>query len=86
MIESEMWRFQPEALRKRYPKGTVIRLYTMDKEPDMPDGLLGRVTYIDDIGQIHMAWENGSTLALMEGIDCFKAISRPEKHKDEPCR
>lgn len=78
--------FQPESVRQRYPKGTVIRLYSMDKEPDMPEGLTGTVTMVDDIGQIHMVWENGSTLALMEGVDCFQAISRPTKKRNEPSR
>lgn len=53
-------------LRAKYPEGTKIILHAMSGEPTMRDGLRGTVTYIDDIGQIHMKWENGSRLALIE--------------------
>jgi hypothetical protein len=32
----------------------------------MSYGLKGTVMSVDDIGQIHVNWENGSTLALTE--------------------
>lgn len=67
-------------LRKRYPQGTKICLDHMEGEPQMPSGLKGEVFHVDDAGQIHVQWENGSTLALVPGIDTFykegKAKSR----------
>ena len=38
-------------------------------------GLLGTVKSIDDTGQIHVAWDNGSTLAL-NSDDSFQAIEQ----------
>jgi len=64
-----------ELLKKAYPKGTRIRLYKMVGEDQMPYGLEGDVTFVDDIGQIHMNWDNGSTLALQDH-DSFSIISR----------
>ena len=52
---------QVEQLRMRYPKGTRLCLDFMD-EPGMSPGLQGTVEFIDDAGQIHMHWENGSLL------------------------
>jgi len=63
-----------ELLRLAYPKGTKIRLCEMVGEPQMPYGLEGTVHHIDDIGQIHVNWENGSSLALQDH-DTFSVIS-----------
>lgn len=58
-------REQIERLKERYPAGTVVRLGQMEGEHQMPSGMEGKVTGVDDIGQIHVEWENGSTLALV---------------------
>ncbi len=64
-----------DALRERYPKGCRVQLVKMD-DPyrDMPPGLKGVVTGVDDTGSIHVNWENGSSLAVVYGEDeCRKA-------------
>lgn len=53
----------------------------MDGEPDMPAGLTGEVTLVDDIGQIHVQWENGRTLALSPELDDFQVIRVPQKDR-----
>ena len=45
----------------------------------MAKGLKGTVTHVDDAGQIHMKWENGSSLALNVGVDTFKKVEPEEK-------
>ena len=50
-------------IKEMYPKGTPIRLYSMEGEQSVPPGSRGVVDHVDDIGQIHMKWENGSCLA-----------------------
>jgi hypothetical protein len=67
-----------ESLKKQYPKGTKIELHAMPGEDRMPPGLKGEVRFVDDAGQIHTAWENGSSLALIPGEDSFSVISEPE--------
>ena len=62
-----------ERIREDYPPGSHVKLIEMKGEPQMPYGLKGTVTSIDDIGQIHVRWENGSTLALTEE-DSFKKV------------
>ena len=36
----------------------------------VPPGTLGEVTMVDDAGTIHTNWSTGSSLGLIEGIDC----------------
>ena len=63
-----------QKLKEQYPKGTVVRLKEMEQEPEMLRGLLGTVQFVDDIGQIHVEWENGSSLALNQDVDRFEVI------------
>ncbi len=65
--------YNPEKLRRRYPAGSEITLEYMEGQPQMHKGLKGKVTFIDDIGQIHVDWENGSTLELNPELDKFQA-------------
>ena len=70
---------QLQALRERYPAGTRIRLNHMDDPyAPVPDGTVGEVQYVDDAGNIHMVWENGRTLSLIEGVDDFTIIKEEE--------
>ncbi len=63
-------------LRKQYPVGTKIQLISMrdEKHPILP-GTIGEVTHIDDLGSIHMKWQNGSSLALIPEVDSFKVMA-----------
>lgn len=65
-----------EQLRKQYPKGTKLQLISMrnEKYPILP-GTIGEVTHIDDLGSIHMKWQNGSSLALIPEVDSFKVVA-----------
>lgn len=66
-------------IREKYPEGTVIELEYMAGEPQMPEGLRGRVDHVDDSGQIHVRWDNGSSLALHEDEDSFRKVNVQEK-------
>ena len=76
-------REQVENLRQRYPVGTRIVLHRMDDPyAPIPPGTKGTVT----MGQIGVAWDNGSGLSLVPGEDCFSKVSGPEKTKPKPHR
>lgn len=66
-------------IREMYPEGTQIVLTEMRGENQMPYGLKGSVKFVDDAGQIHMKWENGSSLALNINEDTFEKVEAPEK-------
>jgi len=67
---TQMKRISENELKKKrvlFKKGTVIELIKMnDPYVDMPKGLKGVVTHVDDIGTIHTNWENGSSLGVCD--------------------
>lgn len=64
-----------EITKQHYPKGTRIELISMnDPFAPVPSGTKGTVECVDDMGQIHMKWDNGRTLALIPGEDSFRKI------------
>jgi hypothetical protein len=46
----------------------------MDDEQAPPAGTKGKVIHVDDIGSIHIAWETGSTLAVVPGVDMVRKL------------
>lgn len=75
-------RQQVESLRERYPVGTCVVLHHMDDPyAPVPPGTKGTVTYVDDMGQIGVNWDTGSSLSLVPGEDSFAKVSEPEKTK-----
>lgn len=74
ILEVVRMRKEVERLRKKYPEGTIVRLFSMTGEPQMQEGLIGTVRVVDDIGSIHVHWENGSTLALIPDEDDFEIV------------
>lgn len=63
-----------ERLRKTYPVGAKVELVRMDDVQAPPVGTRGVVEFIDDIGTIHVKWENGSSLGVVYGEDLCKVI------------
>lgn len=64
-----------EDLRKKYTKGTRVELVKMDDPYAPPKGTKGTVTGVDDTGSIMVSWDNGSSLAVINGIDKCKILN-----------
>ena len=66
-----------EYYKKIYPAGTRIKLISMD-DPYSPvkSGMTGTVIHVDDMGTLHMKWDNGRTLGLCPDMDSFTVIGR----------
>ena len=62
-------------IREQYPPGTRIRLNSME-DPYAPiaPGTEGVVDFVDDIGTIHMKWNNGRSLGIVPGEDSFSVL------------
>ena len=67
--------FELEIRRMEYPRGTRVILEDMDDIQAPPSGTKGEVQYVDDMGQIHVKWDNGSGLALIPGVDKFSRVN-----------
>lgn len=65
-------------IKEKYVSGTKIELIKMyDLQAPLPK-TIGKVAYVDDVGTVHVDWENGSALGLVIGIDEFKIIYEQE--------
>lgn len=64
-----------EMLRDRYPEGCRVELVCMnDPYTRLVPGDQGEVVFVDDIGTIHVAWDNGSSLGVAYGEDVIKRL------------
>ena len=69
-----------EALREKYPKGCRVELVKMDNPyREMPLGMQGVVTGVDDSGSIHVDWQNGSSLAVIFREDECRRVEDAER-------
>ena len=61
-------------LRKEFPVGARVELLKMIDVQAPPMGTLGFVTGIDDLGTVHVLWDNGSSLGVAYGEDKCRVI------------
>ena len=66
-------------LKEYYTTGTRVMLIRMrDPYTDLRQGDRGTVSFVDDIGSIHVNWDRGSNLAVLFGEDQFVKIEEGE--------
>ncbi len=71
-------------LKKEYPKGTRLSLISMDDPyTDLVCGDRGTVRNVDDIGTIHMSWDNGRALGLVYGVDSYRKLTPEELAQEQ---
>lgn len=46
----------------------------IDEAATRMKGVCGTVVSVDDIGQLHVAWDNGSSLAINPEVDSFSLV------------
>ena len=74
-----MTQHEVEMIKDKFQSGMRILLHEMRGEPRMYDGLEGMIESVDDIGQIHVRWDNGSSLALNYEEDSFELADAPNR-------
>jgi hypothetical protein len=57
-----------------YAGDRIELVYTEDPYTELLPGDQGTVRGVDDIGNILIQWDNGSTLSMIPGIDEIKKI------------
>ena len=69
-----------QKIRQRFPIGTRVQLLTMeDPYTTLKPGATGTVAFIDDIGTIHVNWDQGGTLGIIYGVDRVVRISKQRR-------
>ena len=80
-------REQVESIRKNYPPGTRVMLNNMNDPYSLVElGTRGTVRYVDDAGQIGVAWDNGGGGALIPGEDSFRKLTQQEIAQEQGMR
>lgn len=66
-----------QRIKENYPQGTKIKLLKdmLEEKYPVKAGTIGIVDHVDDIGTIHMTWENGRSLGLIPNLDSFEVVS-----------
>jgi Domain of unknown function (DUF4314) len=65
-----------------YPVGTrVLLVRTTDEYTRLQPGATGTVNFIDDLGTIHVRWDDGSSLGIVPAFG--DVISKEEEGYDE---
>ena len=75
MTRQERINRQIKSLRESFPAGCRVELLRMDDAQAPPVGTLGTVKAVDDIGTIHVAWDNGSSLGVLLGVDDCRKVN-----------
>ena len=75
-----------EYIRERYPAGTRVILHAMGDLQAPPPGTGGTVVYVDDAGQIGVAWDSGRCLSLIPGVDSFRKLTQQEIAQEQGTR
>lgn len=85
LVINEFLKLEREAKRykEQYPKGTRLELISMEDPQAVPPCTRGTVQFVDDIGSIHMNWDNGRTLALVPKEDSFRKLTEQEIEQEQ---
>ena len=71
------------AVREKYSPGTVIIVDEMREERyPVPPGSKATVRFVDDIGTINCAFENGRQLGVLPDIDEFHRMEEKDNGKE----
>lgn len=73
-----------QQLRETYSPGTRLVLISMDDPyAPVPSGTRGTLRFIDDMGTLHMQWDNGRTLGIVPGEDSFRKLTEEELAEEQ---
>ena len=71
-----MSRGRIEVYKEHYPRGTRVQLDQMGDDPcPVSEGTKVTVVAVDDIGSLHVEFDNGRALGICPEVDSFHKIS-----------
>ncbi len=84
MNEWERLHRQAEHYKEAYPPGTRILLLHMGDDPrPVEDNMRGTVRFVDDMGTVFCAFDNGRSLGLCPGEDSFRKLTDEELAEEQ---
>lgn len=66
------------SVKTKYSPGMRIELILMNDQRPIEPGTRGTIISVDDMGTIHVQWDNGRTLGVVPGEDCFRVLPPKE--------
>lgn len=63
-------------------KGMRIRMIHMDDERPVDEGMEGTIRNVDDMGTIHVTWDDGRTLGVVPNVDEYELLPSEEDQID----
>ena len=71
-----MSRGRIEFYKEHYPHGTRVQIDSMGDDPELvSNGTKGTVSFVDDIGTLHVEFDNGRSLGICPEVDSFHKIT-----------
>ena len=64
-----------DRIRREYPVGTIIELIEMSDKFAPPKGTLGEIEGVDDLGDILVRWQTGSSLKVILSEDRIRKVN-----------
>ena len=78
-----MSRGRIEFYKEHYPRGTRVQLDCMGDDPcPVEPGAVGTVVAVDDIGTVHVNFDNGRLLGICPEVDSFHKITEQTEIQD----
>ena len=62
-------------LRMLYKPGVRVVLHKMEDPYPVDSGAQGSVDHVDDLGTIHVKFDNGRYIGLIPDVDAFEIVS-----------
>ena len=84
MNEYDRQRRITERNKVQYPPGTRVMLLHMGEDPNpVANNTRGTVKFVDDLGTLHCAFDNGRTLGIIPGEDDFRKLTESELAEEQ---
>ena len=64
-----------DRIRREYPVGTIIELISMPDKFAPPKGTLGEIEGVDDLGDLLVRWQTGSSLKVILSEDRIRKVN-----------
>lgn len=78
-----MSRGRIEFYKEHYPRGTRVQLDSMGDDPcPVESGTKGTVVAVDDIGTVHVNFDNDRLLGICPEVDSFHKITEQTEVQD----